>query len=135
MKKYLATALFIALATPSVADRWVNLTPNQSDRAFYGVESDGMRLKLGCFRRDKSLGFTLIGGNTTLPNVANLMIWIELPNGRTGRYPMDDVQYLGGSENALIGKLQLGQQGKQFFASGRVLFIDGPPGNEIFAPI
>ena len=132
VRHLLALAALACLAAPAAADTWVDDTAGQSDRAFYTVTSDGMRLQLGCFGGADGLRFTLIGGATTLPEVSDLMVWIELPDGRTGRYPMTGVEYLGGSVNALIGTLQLGQQGMQFFAAGSELSVDGPPGQRIF---
>lgn len=126
-----AAAVFLA-AFPAGADTWTNDTAGRSDRAFYSTSVNGMELQLGCFSRAPGLSFVLRGGATALPNVSDLMIWIALPDGRTGRYPMANVDYLGGPENALIGTLQLGQQGMQFFAGGASLSIDGPPGQEIF---
>lgn len=60
------------------------------------------------------------------------MVWIELQDGRTGRYPISNIEYLGRTENAMIGSLLLGQQGLNFFATGKEIFVDGPPGQEIF---
>jgi hypothetical protein len=127
-----ALAALACVAAPAAADTWVEDTAGQSDRAFYTVTSNGMRLQLGCFGTAGGLRFTLIGGATTLPEVSDLMVWIELPDGRSGRYPMTGIDHLGGAENALIGTLQLGRQGMEFFAAGRELSIDGPPGQEIF---
>lgn len=122
-----------AFAGPGAADTWTNSTPGRADRAFYSTTSGGMQLQLGCFSRDTGLAFMLAGGATPLPEVGDLMVWIMLPDGRTGRYPMSGVDYLGGPENALIGQLLLGQQGMEFFAAGARISIDGPPGQEIFA--
>lgn len=134
MRRYgfAALAVLAGLATPITADTWVDDTAGQSDRAFYTVTSDGMRLQLGCFGGADGLRFTLIGGATTLPEVSDLMVWIELPDGRSGRYPMTGIDYLGGAENALIGTLKLGRQGMEFFAAGLELSVDGPPGQQIF---
>lgn len=131
-KNLIMAAAIAALAFPAAADTWVNDTADQSDRAFYTVASGGLQLQLGCFGGANGLRFTLIGGATALPEVSDLMVWIELPDGRTGRYPMMGVDYLGTAENALIGTLQLGQQGMDFFAAGSVISVDGPPGQQIF---
>lgn len=131
-KHLMAATVIAAIAAPAAADTWVNDTAGQSDRAFYTVVSDGLQLQLGCFGGANGLRFTLIGDTTALPEVSDLMVWIELPDGRTGRYPMTGVDYLGKEENALIGTLQLGQQGMDFFAAGSKISVDGPPGQEIF---
>lgn len=127
-----ALAVLAGGAAAVAADAWVNDTPGQPDRAFYTVTSEGMRLQLGCFGGARGLRFTLFGGAEALPEVSDLMVWIELPDGRTGRYPMSGIDHLGGEENALIGMLELGQQGMEFFAAGRELSVDGPPGQRIF---
>ncbi|MEO0677254.1 MAG: hypothetical protein AAFZ02_06835 [Pseudomonadota bacterium] len=131
-QRLLAALTCLVVTAPAMADTWTSTTTGRSDRAFYATSVDGMTLQLGCFSQDRGLAFLLTGGETPLPEVSDLMIWIALPDGRTGRYPMDRVDYLGGAENALIGTLLLGQQGMDFFAAGASISIDGPPGQEIF---
>ncbi|MCV6593695.1 MAG: hypothetical protein OIF48_12125 [Silicimonas sp.] len=132
MKRLAVSAMLAALAAPAAANIWFNESPNKTDRAYHAVVSNGVKLQLGCFRNAGDLDFLLISDTIALPDLTGLMIWIELPDGRTGRYPMSGIEYLGAGENALIGDLQLGRQGMEFFANGQAISIDGPPGREIF---
>ncbi len=136
MPRQILLSLMLALTlSPAAADTWRNQTEDRTDRAFWEVVVGDRSLSFGCFRGEQSLGMTFVGGAEQLPASAReaqgVMIWIELPDGRTGRYPMD-TEYLGGPENALIGTLQLGQQGIEFFAAGRELRISDPSGTELF---
>ena len=130
----LPTLLALFMPVPASAN-WQNLSANQADRAFYSSVSGGRSLQLGCFRGANGLRMTLLGGSQALPKTVQsdtaVMVWIELPDGRTGRYPVD-TEYMGGGDNALLGTLMLGRQGMDFFAAGATLFITDTRGTELF---
>ncbi|WP_152483830.1 hypothetical protein [Halomonas sp. THAF5a] len=116
----------LLLSLPLWADDWSLLPETQDDRVFYQAKSDEKSLILGCFSGQEALSFTLIGGevplNESLRHQPSIIVWITLPDRRTGRYAID-TEYLGGLDNALVGKLMLGEEGKQFFSQGMELSI------------
>lgn len=127
---------FLSLAAlPAHAQNWADATAGQSDRAFHRVESGGQSLMLGCYPGQPYLSFLLLGGRQALhPSLRNdpsIMVWIQLPDGRTGRYPLD-TEYLGDAENALTGQLMLGTEGMQFFAAASSLWISAPDAGDFF---
>lgn len=125
----LAACLF---APPAIADTWQNDSPGQLDRAFYSARLNGAMLQLGCFRGSEGLRMTLVGGPVHLPDVASVMLWIELPDGRTSRHPVE-TEHIGGGENALLGTLLLGVEGRLYFALGAKLMITDSTGETLFA--
>ena len=134
MRQITAIALAAILLTPpAFADTWTSSGSGQG--AFFASEKAGKRLMLGCFRGAQGLHMTLLGGRKPLPATVqrntSVMVWIELPDGRTGRYPVD-TEYMGGADNALLGTLQLGRQGMEFFAAGRAIFVTDAKGTELF---
>ncbi|MFG6178660.1 hypothetical protein ACGTN6_15595 [Halomonas sp. THAF12] len=136
MRKILLAMGLSMLASAAVAQDWVDSTPAQPDRAFYEARNGGKTLMLGCYRSQQHLSFTLLGGaeplHASLRGEPALLVWITLSDGRTGRYAID-TEYLGGGDNALIGKLMLGSEGKQFFAQGTELSISGSDAGTFFS--
>ncbi|MGR3761921.1 hypothetical protein ACUXV3_17615 [Roseobacteraceae bacterium NS-SX3] len=130
----LATGLSV-LATTSSAQDWAKTPTARSDGAFYQARDGGRTLQLGCYSGQPHLSFLLLGGaeplHASLRGEPALLVWIRLPDGRTGRYAID-TEYLGGGDNALIGTLILGSEGKQFFAQGTKLSISGADAGSFF---
>lgn len=124
---FLAMGLSI-LSSMAVAQDWVKRSSVRSGGAFYEARDGGKTLMLGCYSGQSHLSFTLLGGteplHASLRGEPALVVWITLDDGRTGRYAID-TEYLGGGDNALIGNLILGSEGKQFFAQGVELSVSG----------
>lgn len=128
--RILATILICLLALPGVsaAQDWIS-QGEQPDRAYYRAMSGDRGMQIGCMKGERNLGFVLFGGGTPLfqgnPADVRFIIWIVHPDGRVARVP-GDAEYLAGTENALIGRLLLGEVDKEFFTHAVSLaFVSG----------
>ncbi|NAW35798.1 hypothetical protein [Halomonas alimentaria] len=125
----------ITLSFQVWAQDWSKMSSARDDNIYYQTRSGDKSLMLGCLSGEDNLSFTLIGGDTplhqSLHHNPSLIVWITLPDGRTGRYAID-TEYMGGMDNALIGRLLLGEEGKQFFAQGAEMEISSPQAGVFF---
>ncbi|WP_394797308.1 hypothetical protein [Halomonas sp. B23F22_3] len=125
----------LLLSLPLWGQDWSKLPSARDDRVFYQAKSGEKSLMLGCFRGETDLSFTLIGGavplHESLHHQPSLIVWITLPDRRTGRYAID-TEYLGGLDNALVGRLVLGKEGKRFFAQGVEISISSAQAGVFF---
>lgn len=89
----------------------------------------------GMLSRCAASVFHLYGGPILLPPALrkdrSLLIWNPLPDERTGRYAID-TEYMCDDENAPIGTLMLGEEGKQFLAQGSNLSIGSAESGSFF---
>ena len=119
------TALVVSLllTTPAMAD-W---TFRQKDGfAMTRTSGSGLVLELSC-RRGQPLELLLDFQNSTrdLGGTKSLMLWLQMPDGRTDRWPVDVVQ----EGPVLSGRLFVSDFNLDFFRSGKSfeLTLGGSP--------
>lgn len=128
--RFIAAVLVTLIGFPPIATAqdWKKTTA-AADRTFYTACAGGRSLQIGCFKGGRDISFLLLGGKKALFSdnrmERGLMVWIQQPDGRTARVPVD-AEYLAGAENALTGYLRMGSVDKQFFANAASLEVDVP---------
>jgi hypothetical protein len=119
----------LMLSAPAMAD-WQS--GSSQGQAWTQVRADGLTLHLAC---NASLGtdlyLVLSGTVPDYPGLAKvddqssaLMIWVELPDGRTDRHPVD-AHYVE-ADNAFVGSVQMSRAMLDRFGGGRRLYLTTP---------
>lgn len=129
----LAVALgFGVIAGPAGAADWTSGERNRG--AWSQIEQGRFVLEISCWPNDPNFFFTLRGGPFDgMKNVhdgdESMMMWIELPDGRTARHPIDG-HYYGGDE-AFVGKFVVSDFVLDQFRQGAKLSLTAPTGANI----
>lgn len=137
MKKRFAAVLVLGLAGlagHAHAADWQSGENGQSAWAMISGSKAGLRLS--CNRGQRDLTFVLTGG--PFPGMKNvddgkesMMMWIEMPDGRTGRHPIDGHYFA--PDRAFIGRFVVSNTVLDQFRSGSKLSLTAPTGAGIAA--
>ena len=133
LKNVLTSAAVLAgvlmFSVPALAD-WQS--GSSQGQAWTQVRQDGLTFHLAC---NASLGpdlyMVLSGTVPDYPGLAKvddqssaLMIWVELPDGRTDRHPVD-AHYVE-ADNAFVGSVQMSRAMLDRFGGGRRFYLTTP---------
>lgn len=122
----------VMAATPVQAASWQSGEGNRG--AWTSIEDGKFRLQISCWPNESRFFFTLHGGPFAgMKNLDDqndsLMMWIELPDGRTGRHPIDG-HYVG-YEKAFVGRFFVSDIVLEQFRQGAKLSLTAPTGASI----
>ena len=133
MLKTAAIALSVlAIAVPATAADWQS---GESARSAWAMIGQGKtNLRLSCNRGERNVFFLLSGG--PFPGMKNvddgnesMMMWIEMPDGRTARHPIDGHYFA--PDRAFVGRFIVSDIVLDQFRSGSKLSLTAPTGASI----
>lgn len=122
----------ILVGTQAFAADWQSGESRQS--AWAMISQGKMNLRLACNRGQRDLHFVLTGG--PFPGMKNvddgnesMMMWIEMPDGRTARHPIDGHYFA--PDKSFVGRFVVSDTVLDQFRSGSKLSLTAPTGAAI----
>lgn len=123
---------FLLTSGPAGAAEWLS---GEGNRGAWSRINDGkFQLSISCWPDDPKFFFTLIGGPFDgMKNVDDgndsMMMWIELPDGRTGRHPIDGNYFA--PDQAFVGRFFVSDLVLEEFRKGAKLSLTAATGATI----
>ncbi|MCV6585100.1 MAG: hypothetical protein OIF47_06160 [Marinibacterium sp.] len=135
MKPQMIAGLALAALTSagaSGADTWHSDEGGRGASSY--VEKGRFQLMISCWPGNPEFFFTLYGGPFDgMKNIDDqtdsMMMWIELPDGRTGRHPIDGHYFA--PDQAFVGRFIVNDYVLEQFRQGAKLFFTAPTGADI----
>lgn len=98
------------------------------------IEDGQFSLRIACWPGDPSFFFVLSGGpfngmQNIDDNNESMMMWVELPDGRTARHPIDGHYFA--PDRAFVGRFIVSDFVLEEFRQGEKLSLTSPTGAEI----
>ncbi|WP_152610684.1 hypothetical protein [Ruegeria sp. ANG-R] len=128
------TWVLLAFAGPAQAAEWQS--GEASNGAWSMIQEGQFNLRVSCWPGDPSFFFVLTGGPFNgMQNIddgnESMMMWIELPDGRTARHPIDGHYFA--PDKAFVGRFIVSDFVLEEFRQGAKLSLTSPTGVEIAA--
>jgi hypothetical protein len=130
-----ALAILSLFVSGAVQADWSSHVRSDGKGASAEIKADGKVLRIDC-ARPVSGDFSLVmhgGPFEGMKNVDDgddsMMMWIEMPDGRTARHPIDGHYY--GPENAFVGRFLVSDIVLEQFAGGKEMRFTTVNGNTL----
>lgn len=134
-RRFIIAAALLVLTAGTAWAEWTSRINSEGKGSSAETRSSGMELTISCAKWSGSkLSVVLHGGPFKgMKNVDDgndsMMMWIEMPDGRTARHPIDGHYYA--PEDAFVGEFLVSDLILDQFAGGKVMRFTTVKGNTL----